>query len=80
MGVAALDMMRPAVLAAAAAAAAEGERRMAESALDLLGSVTCDRDDDEAARKGGQMLGGSEMVTKIDQCCWIETMTVRDQN
>jgi hypothetical protein len=53
---------------------------MAESALDLLGSVTCDRDDDEAARKGGQMLGGSEMVTKIDQCCWIETMTVRDQN
>ena len=71
MGVAALDMMRPAVLAAAAAAAAEG----AKDGRIGLGSPRgtpriCDRDDDEAARKGGQMLGGSEMVTEIDQCCW----------
>ncbi len=66
MGVAALDMMRPAVLAAAAAAA-EGAK---DGRIGLGSPRICDRDDDEAARKGGQRLGGSEMVTEIDQCCW----------
>jgi alkanesulfonate monooxygenase SsuD/methylene tetrahydromethanopterin reductase-like flavin-dependent oxidoreductase (luciferase family) len=67
VGVAALDMMRPAVLAAAAAAAAEGAK---DGRIGLGSPRICDRDDDEAARKGAQMLGGSEMVTEIDQCCW----------